>query len=615
MQAHDTKSGAKGRLTLGDWTLDLGTQRVMQGSTSHPLNPKEIAVLQELIHAAPDLVRTQELLDRVWPDVVVNDHAVHEVVGRLRRYLGDNARRPSYIETLPKRGYRLLASVEACESDQDSGLSAKWRQRRILVPGLALALSVLALVSASLLWLSRDVEPTFNSLSVTPFRTVGTRSEVIAFSDAVLVDLRDALSETTLTIVDSSTARFRIGGTVRQVEGGKQINVELIRNEDGQLLWSQALIETGSGFGHANYVARRVNGLLSEFIAAYDFSDPESEAAREAYLAARLEWNRITYGEGNYRVYVEHLERALRLDSEYSDAIKSLADAYIDGHGSGDTAAQARVARDLVRRHLTIEPETTFFVGKLNYLLDLDYPSGIKNLEYGLRRPENNGAYGYFHLELCRAHWAQGDDENALSHCESAVSYGVSQLQQAAYTLMGNIHLHRGRYEQALSMFELSRSMSADRVAVPLIGSAKAYYYLGDESSANAQLEQALRIAGQNRSYIFPGILALLGHEERARALLAQNEHDFPTGKIGWWSMVNSESFHGHLYLGDLDAAFQWVEYGISNRSLELIAALRSPIIIDSLKDDQRYLSAMKRLVALENQGTRTPSVATASTH
>lgn len=99
-------------VAIGDWKLDPASQRLVRDEQHRALNPKEIAVLDRLARRAPALVTTEELLAGHWPGVVVSDHAVHVVIGRLRKKLGDDARSPKYIETLPKRGYRLIAPVD-----------------------------------------------------------------------------------------------------------------------------------------------------------------------------------------------------------------------------------------------------------------------------------------------------------------------------------------------------------------------------------------------------------------------------------------------------------------------------------------------------------------------
>ncbi len=99
-------------VTLGRWQLDVDAHRLISGDEEHLLDPKDLSVLMHLIDSAPTLVSTDELLDRTWPDTVVGDNALQQVIARLRRILGDDARDPRFIETLPRRGYRLLVTPE-----------------------------------------------------------------------------------------------------------------------------------------------------------------------------------------------------------------------------------------------------------------------------------------------------------------------------------------------------------------------------------------------------------------------------------------------------------------------------------------------------------------------
>jgi DNA-binding winged helix-turn-helix (wHTH) protein len=72
------------------------------------IDSKAMEVLLCLARAAPEVVSHARLLECVWPHVVVGDNVVHQAVAHLRKALGDDARSPRYIETIPRRGYRLL---------------------------------------------------------------------------------------------------------------------------------------------------------------------------------------------------------------------------------------------------------------------------------------------------------------------------------------------------------------------------------------------------------------------------------------------------------------------------------------------------------------------------
>ncbi len=73
---------------------------------------KSMDVLVALVGAAPAVVSSAALLERVWPDVVVVDNVVYQAVAQLRKALGDDSQAPRYIENIPRRGYRLIAEIE-----------------------------------------------------------------------------------------------------------------------------------------------------------------------------------------------------------------------------------------------------------------------------------------------------------------------------------------------------------------------------------------------------------------------------------------------------------------------------------------------------------------------
>lgn len=97
--------------TVGPWRIDARTGELRQGSESQRVEPKVAEVLVYLAQRAGQVVSRDELLTAVWPRVVVGDDALTQAIIKLRKALGDDPRRPTYIETLAKRGYRLIAPV------------------------------------------------------------------------------------------------------------------------------------------------------------------------------------------------------------------------------------------------------------------------------------------------------------------------------------------------------------------------------------------------------------------------------------------------------------------------------------------------------------------------
>lgn len=93
---------------FGPFLLDP-TQGLARGERKIHVTPKSLALLGALVERAGEIVLKEELFLRVWPSSVVTDAALSSCILELRHALGDNARRPRYIETIHRRGFRFLA--------------------------------------------------------------------------------------------------------------------------------------------------------------------------------------------------------------------------------------------------------------------------------------------------------------------------------------------------------------------------------------------------------------------------------------------------------------------------------------------------------------------------
>ena len=96
---------------VGDWLIQPALNRVTAGSETRQLEPKVMELLVELASEPGDVFSRDALLDKIWSDVVVGDEVLTRAVSELRRILGDDPRVPRYVETIHKRGYRLIAPV------------------------------------------------------------------------------------------------------------------------------------------------------------------------------------------------------------------------------------------------------------------------------------------------------------------------------------------------------------------------------------------------------------------------------------------------------------------------------------------------------------------------
>ena len=98
-----------GDFQLAEWSVQPAVNRLVRGDQVIRLEPKIMQVLVCLSENAGDVVTRETLIARVWPDVFVTDDVLHRAIRELRRVLGDSPSTPTYIETIRKRGYRLIA--------------------------------------------------------------------------------------------------------------------------------------------------------------------------------------------------------------------------------------------------------------------------------------------------------------------------------------------------------------------------------------------------------------------------------------------------------------------------------------------------------------------------
>ncbi len=100
------------QLMIGDWQVDPMRTRIRTANRVRAVQPLSMDILIHLAERAGQVVTTAELLNEFWPGRYVGSDAVHRRIANLRRALDDNTTAPRYIETIRKRGYRLIAEVE-----------------------------------------------------------------------------------------------------------------------------------------------------------------------------------------------------------------------------------------------------------------------------------------------------------------------------------------------------------------------------------------------------------------------------------------------------------------------------------------------------------------------
>jgi DNA-binding winged helix-turn-helix (wHTH) protein len=112
---------------LGGWRVDPAACELRDGETTIRLRPKVMDLLAVFARNPGEVLSKHCLLDLVWSDVTVGDASLTVAVGELRDALGDHLDKPEFIETIARRGYRLIAPVSSLDTDRvRSGGSRFW---------------------------------------------------------------------------------------------------------------------------------------------------------------------------------------------------------------------------------------------------------------------------------------------------------------------------------------------------------------------------------------------------------------------------------------------------------------------------------------------------------
>jgi Tol biopolymer transport system component/DNA-binding winged helix-turn-helix (wHTH) protein len=171
------------RIRFGPFELDVRTGELRKGGTRLRVPDQSVQILQTLLERAGDLVTREELRARLWPaeaeTFVDFDHGLNSAVRRLRDVLGDSADAPKFVETLPRRGYRFIGTIQIDEDAPDdravattsapplnettppsppavpAAIAARVFPRRWLVAAATLLILALSVAALSSRWLDR----------------------------------------------------------------------------------------------------------------------------------------------------------------------------------------------------------------------------------------------------------------------------------------------------------------------------------------------------------------------------------------------------------------------------------------------------------------------------
>ena len=472
---HPPSTRTRSIYRLGDLLIDVGTAQVRRQDQLIPLPRLSFDLLLALVKAAPNLVTVDELMDQVWPGVVVNSETVSQRVKLLRVALEDDPRQPRYIAVSRGRGYRIVGEVETLDRPATTSiapspttvappvtpttlvappLAASTKLPRWTWPAL-LALVVVGLV-ATLLLRSAAPPPIAatalpdRSVAVLPFDNLGQSPDDAALAFGVAETLLHRLSaskELTVIARQSSfsfaprgadvrdigrklNAHYLIEGSLQSTPDRLRITAQLIDATTGGHVWSLQFDRKPQDiFIIQDEIAAKVTEALRISLAGSTPVDGRGTKDFDAWLAhaqgrARLATKRVADG----KLAIADFERAIRIDPKFARAYAGLAEASL-------FVASTEMSRD---RAQTLEREW-----QKNRLL-LEQAVKIDELDADI------------HLQL-----ADFYSDDARADKELARALQLNPNSAPAYRVLANLRMFRDRLpDEAMIAIDKARLLS-----------------------------------------------------------------------------------------------------------------------------------------------------------
>jgi DNA-binding winged helix-turn-helix (wHTH) protein len=177
------------------WTLDPTTGELEHEGTRQRLQDLPLKILNELLRRPGELVGRKQLIAQLWPTGVVDfETGLNTAVSKLRLALGDNADSPRYIETVPRKGYRFIGTVEAdaaaAPPEPISAPSTRGRARKFAWGGVLLGfVAALAVFTA---YNTKQQHPV--RLAVLPLENLSPDPDNAFFADGLHEEILSALT-------------------------------------------------------------------------------------------------------------------------------------------------------------------------------------------------------------------------------------------------------------------------------------------------------------------------------------------------------------------------------------------------------------------------------------
>ena len=629
---------------FGEFTLDLGRRR-LSGPTQEAiaLSGRAFEVLAHLLAHRDRMVSKRELMDAVWPKMVVEENNLTQAISVLRRVLGDSRESPRFIATIAGRGYQFVgdaapfadqpierevvapASVEPVAASpaptitppppdttvvvptptQGAGMSRRW-----FLAGGAAAVAV----AAAAWWLrpARKASGLPASIAVLPFKPLDATSRNAAIEIGVAELLINRLSTLPGVVVKPLSSVLRFTATSQDpLQAGLKLEVEavvdgyvLIREDEVRLTARLLDVRSGRSLWAGNYTEKLRNfflvqdALVTQLVAALAVELPAD--ARQRLLAhgtADSEaWS--LYANGRYQLERRDPESILRAKTFFEAAIRQDPRFALAITGLSEASALAGTfnlvppreafeeARRAAEQALEIDPRlppALVALGHVETQLDRDWSAGRRLYQQALELAQDAAwAHAFLALNVTQS----GSIAAGLDHIARAQSLEPSALPFMA--LGGFVRFFARQFDAA------RKQLTGILESAP--GAVLARQFLARVLLAQGEAAATIELL-EGRNGNAPGsysnlgrAYAMAGRIDDAREQLARAERE---GEKGFG--VGYDLALMHLALGDRERALAALEQAVDDAS-QMLGYLNVDPALDPIRSEPRFQAVARRI-------------------
>jgi TolB-like protein/DNA-binding winged helix-turn-helix (wHTH) protein/Tfp pilus assembly protein PilF len=627
-------------LRFGAFEADLQARELRKQGMQIKLQEQPFQILAFLLEHAGEIVTREQIRQRLWPtDTFVDvDNSVNAAVNRLREALGDSAESPRFVETLPRRGYRFVASVTEIKSSASgvpsvsTGAAPQARPDEVLAGSIsktgrswgklsiALGLAVTIIVASVWAWEKWRAPgtPRITSLAVLPLENLSRDPDQEYFADGMTEALTTELAQISSLKVISHTSVVQYKGTKKSlpqiaqelsvdavVEGAVQrsgdkveITVQLIQAPSDRHLWAKSyerdlrdVLALQREVAHAITDEIKVKLTPSEKVHLASARSIDSEAY-EDYLKGRFLSS--TLGESDARKSIAYFQRAMQENPNYALAYAGLAESYITLSQPWNNALSPKEtlpqAKATATKALAIDDslgEAHSALAHVIELYDWDWQGAEKEYRRALELIPNDAMAHLWYGEYLQV---MGRNEEGFVQLRQAIA--LDPLNVLHMDELGGLFFTARQYDEANRAFQKAFEMDPND-SWSHLGFGEIYGEKKMYREAIAELEKAVNLSDRTDDAAVASLGKVLGdsgRKQEARNLLEElkerSEHHYISPYL--IALVQ-------IGLGERDEAIASLEQGYTNRD-QWMMYLKVDPRMDDLRSDPRFKDLLRRV-------------------